>query len=84
MQTSLSSRAFNQDIGKAKRAAEKGPVVITMRDKPAYVLLTIQDYEKLTHQEKPICDLLAMPGNTDLDWEPPILDTQLFRPAEFD
>ena len=34
---SISSREFNQDVSKAKRAAEQGPVFITDRGTPAHV-----------------------------------------------
>ena len=37
--TTISSRDFNQDVSQAKRAAEAGPVVITDRGRPAFVLL---------------------------------------------
>lgn len=40
--TTVSSREFNQDVSGAKRAASKGPVVITDRGRPAHVLLTIE------------------------------------------
>ena len=39
--TTLSSREFNQDSSRAKRAAQQGPVFITDRGHPAHVLLTI-------------------------------------------
>jgi prevent-host-death family protein len=42
----LSSREFNQDTGRAKKAAKRGPVLITDRGRPAHVLLTIEDYRK--------------------------------------
>ena len=45
--TTISSRAFNQDVSGAKRAADQGPVVITDRGVPAYVLLTHDAYGKL-------------------------------------
>ncbi len=38
MATRISSREFNQDTSKAKKAAEKGPVYITDRGRPAHVL----------------------------------------------
>lgn len=62
--TTLSSRAFNQDASKAKNAAKDGPVVITDRGRPAHVLLTFDDYKKLTGQRTSIADLLAMPAAT--------------------
>jgi prevent-host-death family protein len=46
--TTLSSREFNQDTSGAKKAAQQGPVFITDRGRPAHVLLTIEDYQRLT------------------------------------
>ncbi len=39
--TTLSSRQFNQDTSGAKKAANRGPVFITDRGRPAHVLLTM-------------------------------------------
>jgi prevent-host-death family protein len=69
--TKLSSREFNQDTGRAKRAAKRGPVFITDRGRPSHVLLTIQEYQRLTKEQKSIVDLLAMPKAADVDFEPP-------------
>jgi prevent-host-death family protein len=41
--TTLSSREFNQDTSRAKKAAREGPVFITDRGKPAHVLLSIEE-----------------------------------------
>ncbi len=67
--TTLSSRDFNQDTGRAKKAASAGPVFITDRGKPAHVLLTIEDYQRLTGKRRSVVDALAMPGlsGTELD-----------------
>ena len=46
-QQTFTSREFNQDTARAKRQAANGPVFITDRGKPALVLLTHEDYEKL-------------------------------------
>ena len=62
--TTLSSRQFNQDAGKAKKAALTGPVFITDRGRPAHVLLTFEAYQQITGGHTKIADLLAMP---DLD-----------------
>lgn len=66
--TTLSSRQFNQDAGKAKKAAEAGPVIITDRGRPAHVFLTFAEYKRITRVQTKIADLLAMPdvGNIDL------------------
>lgn len=82
--TTLSSREFNQDASGAKRAARKGPVIITDRGRPAHVLLTIEAYEKLTRNTRKaqgIADLLAMPGVAQIEFEAPRLGG-LIRPAD--
>ncbi len=67
--TTLSSREFNQDASKAKKAAIAGPVVITDRGRPAHVLLTFDAYKKIIGKPTKIADLLAMPGSEDVDLE---------------
>lgn len=68
--TSLSSREFNQDIGRAKKAARQGPVIITDRGEPAHVLLTIEEYQRLTRSREKLSERLAMPGLADIEFEP--------------
>jgi prevent-host-death family protein len=80
--TTLTSRDFNQDTGGAKRAAERGPVFITDRGKPAHVLLTIEDYRKLTDRHVSIVDLLGMAGAADVEFEPPRLSGPISKPAD--
>jgi prevent-host-death family protein len=46
--TTISSRELNQDTSGAKKASRQGPVIITDRGKPAHVLLSMEEYEKLT------------------------------------
>ncbi|MSQ53596.1 MAG: type II toxin-antitoxin system Phd/YefM family antitoxin [Betaproteobacteria bacterium] len=69
--TTLSSREFNQDASKAKKAAKSGPVIITDRGRPAHVLLTFEAYKKITRKHSKIADLLAMPGVEDIEFEIP-------------
>ena len=59
--TTMSSREFNQDTGRAKKAASQGPVFITDRGKAADVLLTCEEYQRLTGGHRKIADALAMP-----------------------
>lgn len=80
--TTISSREFNQDVSKAKRAALKGPVFITDRGRPAHVLLTIEVYQKVTEKKESIVELLAMPDAADVEFEPPRLNKKLYRPAD--
>ena len=67
--TTISSREFNQDTSGAKKAARQGPVFITDRGKPAHVLLSIEDYQKLTGLNADIVDLLVMPEAADIEFE---------------
>ena len=76
--TTISSRAFNQDIGRAKRAAEAGPVVITDCGRPAFVLLRYEAYQQLAGERPSIRRLLDQPGVEDVDFEPPRLGGGLF------
>lgn len=81
--TTLSSRELNQDIGRAKRAAAQGPVIITDRGKPAHVLLSIEEYQRLTGERRTLAEALAMPGMEDIEFDPPKLDIHL-RIPDFD
>ena len=71
--TKLSSRDFNQDTSRAKRAAKRGPVFITDRGRPSHVLLTVEEYQRITGGQKSIADLLAMPEAAEIEFEPPRL-----------
>lgn len=79
--TTLSSRELNQDVTRAKRAAEHGPVFITDRGRPAHVLLSFEDYQRLTQQRRSIADALAMAEAADIAFDPPrmVIGT---RPAD--
>jgi PHD/YefM family antitoxin component YafN of YafNO toxin-antitoxin module len=80
--TTVSSREFNQDVSKSKRATLSGPVFITDRGRTAHVLLTIDDYHAITGNKQSIVDLLAMPEVAEIDFEADKLDNHLFQPAD--
>jgi prevent-host-death family protein len=80
--TTLSSREFNQDTSRAKKAASEGPVFITDRGKPAHVLLSIEEYQRITGGHRKIADALAMPGLADIEFDPPKVNIGI-RPANF-
>lgn len=81
--TTLSSREFNQDTSRAKRAARKGPVFITDRGRPAHVLLTIEDYQALAREPMTLAEALAHPEGADIDFDPPRLRGPLSKPVDF-
>jgi prevent-host-death family protein len=78
--TIISSRDFNQNVSRAKRAAGKGPVVITNRGRPVYVLLNHDAYRRLMRHEPTIRQLLDRPGAENIDFDPLPL-RGVFRPA---
>ncbi|WP_428538382.1 type II toxin-antitoxin system Phd/YefM family antitoxin [Rhodopila sp.] len=80
--TTLSSREFNQDTSRAKKAASEGPVFITDRGKPAHVLLSIEAYQRIIGGGRNIADALAMPGLADIEFDPPRAKIGI-RPADF-
>lgn len=65
--THLSAREFNQDVSAAKRAAESEPVIVTDRGRPAYVLLNIEEYRRLTSRDHE--DFLSALSTDDDDIE---------------
>jgi prevent-host-death family protein len=78
--TTFSGRDFNQWSSEARRAANKGPVFITDRGRPAHVLMSMELYQRLIGSQGKIADLLAMSG--DADFEIPPLSRELARPAD--
>ena len=64
--TTMSAREFNQDVSKAKKAANSGPVFVTDRGRPSHVLLTIDEYQRLMGTQASIVDLLSMPSTAVL------------------
>jgi len=78
----MSSREFNQDTSRAKKAAERGPVYITDRGRPAHVLLTFDAYEALVGRHR-VLELLAEPaGVEDIQFTAP-RSNELAEPASF-
>lgn len=80
--TTLSSREFQQNANQAQKATKSGPVFITNRGRPTQVLLSIEDYQRITAQKHSIVDALSMPGLADIEVEFPRPDG-FPRPADF-
>ena len=78
----LSSREFNQDVSRAKRAADEGPVIITDRGTPAYVLMRHELYRRLSAGSPSILELLSDPGMEDIEFEPSRMGSGVFHPAD--
>ena len=80
--TTITSREFNQNVSRARREAEAGPVVITDRGDPAYVLLSHDAYQRLVGAEPGIRELLDRPGMEDIEFDPPRMGSGIFEPAD--
>ena len=52
------------------RAARGGPVFITDRGEPAYVLLSIEEYRWPASEGRNFADALSMQGLAGIDFEP--------------
>jgi prevent-host-death family protein len=70
----LSAREFNRDVSAAKRAAEREPVIITERGRPSHVLMTVDEYYRLTGGELDIVEWLSADDGIDLDIPPANLE----------
>lgn len=81
--TMMSSREFNQDTARAKKAARRGPVFITDRGRPAHVLLTIEEHRKMAGDAKNIVDLLTMPEAAEIEFESPRIGDEFPRAPIF-
>ncbi|NYZ16209.1 type II toxin-antitoxin system Phd/YefM family antitoxin [Azospirillum sp. RWY-5-1] len=83
MGRTMSSREFNQNPSEAKRAAADGPVIVTDRGEPAFVLLRYDEYRRLSGDAGgSLLELLRQDeAGADFDFEPPRLDDDLVRPA---
>ena len=63
----MSSREFNQDVGRAKRESLVNPVIITERGKPSHVLINYDEDLKLKGFQPKIIDLLSL--DDDIEFE---------------
>ncbi len=70
MVTKMTARELNRDVSAAKRAAASGPVVITDRGEPAYVLLTVAEYRTLQGEAEDVVERLRMEDDDDVEFEP--------------
>jgi prevent-host-death family protein len=80
--TTISSREFNQDTSRAKKAAQDGPVFITDRGRPAHVLITIEEYQRLTGRPMTLAEALAQSGVSDFEFDPPKIKGVVSKPVD--
>ena len=75
----FSSRDFTRDVSAAKRAAVDGPVFITVRGRPAFALLKIDDYYRMAGKATPsLLEVMDnIPGGEGFDFAAPQLGIQI-------
>lgn len=73
----MTAREFNRDVSAAKRKAGSGPVVITDRGEPAYVLLSVEEYRRLGENGADLVDRLSMDDDFDIEFEPIQVDLKV-------
>jgi prevent-host-death family protein len=83
--STMTSREFNQHVSRAKRAAQDGPVIITERGKPSYVLMRHDEYEAKSRTPvhlRNALEALTDPDASDIDIAFPRLSVS-FREVDF-
>lgn len=84
----MTSREFNQDLGRAKRESLREPIIITDRGAPKHVLMSYEEYQ-LIIQKKPqsayewLCSL-EHADVSDIELEIPPRSTAQRPAVEFD
>jgi prevent-host-death family protein len=79
----FSSREFNQNVSIIKKESANGPVFITDRGKPSYVLMSIEEYNRLLGEQQNIVSLLSMSEAAEIDFDIPKKSMDLYKPEEF-
>lgn len=80
--TTVSIEEFQKDADRVGDASAEGPVFITRPGQRTLVVLDIEEYRKLSGKEPSIVDLLSYPGAGEIDFEPPRMGTEPYRPVD--
>jgi hypothetical protein len=66
----ITSREFVHNVSAAKRLAVAGPVFITDRGRPAFTLLNIDEYRRLSNPVgQSVAELLCQPEATNISFD---------------
>jgi PHD/YefM family antitoxin component YafN of YafNO toxin-antitoxin module len=68
-------------MSRAPNATNEGPVIITDRGRPAWVLMRHDTYQRLAGQEAGISSLLAHPESEEIVFEPLRLGDDRLQPV---
>lgn len=79
----VSSHELARNFSRATRLAAEGPVFITDRGRPAFVLVNIEDFHAMTSKKRDmsLLELMeSMPGTEDVEYEVPHIGIDLKVP----
>ena len=79
----LTVTEVNQNFSRARNALAEGPVIITERGEPAFVLMTYDAFKERQEGRPTLLERIDLPGTEEIDFDPPRFGPG-FRPAEFD
>jgi PHD/YefM family antitoxin component YafN of YafNO toxin-antitoxin module len=80
--TTVSFEEFQKDADRVDEASVNGPVFVTRPGRKTLVVLDMEEYRKLSGKEPSIVDLLSYPGAGEIDFEPPRMGTEHYRPVD--
>ena len=63
----ISSQKFNLSVSDAMKYSQAGSVLITENGRPTHVLLTYENYQRLSGVKGSVVELLTLPGAEDID-----------------
>lgn len=66
----ITAADFNRRPSQVKRSAVEGPVVITERDHPSFVLMTYDEFQRLSGESLDSVKFLAMDDDQEIEFEP--------------
>ena len=74
--------AYHKDVSAIGMDMSSGPACVAEGDREVRVPMTTEDNLEMVGQDQSMAELLAMPEAADFDFEPPRLDTELYRKSE--
>ncbi len=62
------------------KSSLEGPLFVTEGGQPTHVLLSLADFQRLVSGPRTIVDMLSMPADDDIEFEPPVMNLVLDVP----
>lgn len=78
--TTVTARDFNREPSRVKKAAALGPVIVTERGRPAHVIMSFSEFQRLSGGRRTLADLaMSLPDPGEVDTEPEISQNWGFK-----